>query len=182
MPDFKKYKPYSIRLKHYNYSSQGEYFVTICTKDMVDYFGEINEKHEIVLSKMGKITEKELLKTERIRKEVKIEIYAIMPNHVHTMIVIDPIVETCRGMSLQEDNFENKFSKPQKNSLSMIANHFKGAVMRYAKENNIPFQWQPGYYDEIIKNEKHYSEIYDYILSNPLKWDEDKNNPKNIKL
>jgi len=87
--------------------------------------------------------------------------------------------ETRHGASLQNDDFQNQFGGLQKQSLSAAINHFKGAVSRYAKKNGVSFQWQSGFYEEIIRDEKHYSEVYDYILSNPQTWDRDKNNPKN---
>jgi len=179
MQNFKKYKPYSIRLKYYNYSCPGEYFVTICTKDRINYFGKINKNHKMILSEIGKIAEKYWLEIPKHFSNTELDIYQIMPNHIHGIIKI--IVETRHGASLQNDNFENKFGGLPKQSLFAIINHFKGAVKRYVNKNNIKFIWQSSYYEEIIRNEKHYSKIYDYILSNPQTWDKDENNPKNFK-
>lgn len=85
-------------------------------------------------------------------------------------------------MSLQGEN-ENKFSKPIKNSLSVIINQFKGSVKRWANKNGYEdFQWQPGFYDRIIRNEKELYQIRKYIEQNPLKWEIEKNNPENLEL
>jgi putative transposase len=178
MQDFKRYKPYSIRLKHYNYSSSGEYFVTICTKDRINYFGEIDKNQEMALSEIGKVAEKYWLEIPKHFPNVELDIHQIMPNHIHGMI---DIVETRHGASLRDDDFQNQFGGLQKQSLSAIINHFKGSVKRYANKKNIKFAWQPSYYDEIIINERHYSEVYTYILSNPQTWNRDRNNPKNFK-
>ncbi len=82
--------------------------------------------------------------------------YVIMPNHFHGILIINETknVKTRRGVSLQSQN-ESKFSKPIKNSLSIIINQFKGAVKRWCNCNNYPqFEWQRGFYDRIIRNEK----------------------------
>ena len=180
MKNFEKYKPYSIRLKHYNYSWPGEYFITICTKDRINYFGEIGKDQKMVLPEIGRLVEKELLNTEKLCKEIKIDIYAVMPNHVHAIVTIDPIVETQGLASLREtDGFQNKFG-PQSKNLGSMVRGFKSAVKKYATINNIDFAWQSGYHEEIISTESHYDKVYDYILSNPSKWEEDRNNPKNI--
>jgi putative transposase len=178
MKSFEKYKPESIRLKNYDYSLPGEYFVTVCAKDRLCFFGEINEESEMVLSEMGKVAEKYWLEIPKHFPNTELDIFQIMPNHVHGMVrIVDQSVETCHGMSLH-DNFKNEFGKMQKNSLSAVVNHFKGAVTRYANKNNREFQWQSNYYEEIIRDERHYNEVYTYIESNPQTRDRDKNNPK----
>ncbi len=104
-----------------------------------------------------------------------------MPNHIHAIIIINP-VETGHGLSLQNDNVR-KFGKSIKGSLSMIINHFKGAVRRWANQNNFTqFKWQHSFYDRIIRNEKELFQIRKYIEQNPLAWDIEKNIPDNLEL
>jgi len=141
------------------------------------------------LSEIGKIAKKYWLEIPKHFKNTRLDEFIIMPNHIHGIIVIEykinkikiiNNVETRHGVSLQknENNF-NQFSKMVKNSISSIINQFKSSVKRYANKNQIPFHWQPRFYDHIIRNEKSLDEIRQYIKTNPLKWEEDEENPKN---
>src|SRR3989339_89273 len=146
--NFKRYKPYSIRLKYYDYSSSGGYFITICTKNMISYFGKINEKDEIILSEMGRIAEKYWLEIPKHFPNVKLGIHQIMPNHIHGMIEImsknDIAVSECRDAKFcvstgeNNDDFQNKFG-PQSRNLGSIIRGFKSAVKKYATMNNMKF-------------------------------------------
>ena len=82
-----KYRTTSARLKYYDYSSNGGYFITICTKDRENYFGEIVDG-EIQLNEMGKIVNDELLKTAQIRENVQLDEFIVMPNHMHMIVII----------------------------------------------------------------------------------------------
>jgi REP element-mobilizing transposase RayT len=88
MDKFKnKYRIQSTRLKDYDYSRAGFYFITICTKDRVNYFGKII-KRKMCLSEIGEIVEKEWKKTAEIRKNIKLDKFVIMPNHFHGILEI----------------------------------------------------------------------------------------------
>ena len=77
----------SIRLKEYDYSQAGEYFVTICTHDHECMFGEIING-EMRLNAIGKIVNEEWLRTTRIRPGIELDVFVLMPNHIHGIIVI----------------------------------------------------------------------------------------------
>jgi REP element-mobilizing transposase RayT len=91
-----KYRITSARLRNWNYASNGMYFVTLCTKNKENYFGqiikpEINKEHfEMRLSEIGKIVESEWLKTPDIRHDMNLELgeYQVMPNHFHAILII----------------------------------------------------------------------------------------------
>lgn len=165
-----KYRIESARLQNWDYASEGGYFITICTQDRECYFGDIANA-KMRLSKIGQIAKYEWLKTLKIRKNVLLDEFIIMPNHIHGIIIIcnnDNPVETCRGTSLR---------LPPK-SLSSIINHFKGSVKRWCNKNKFQyFQWQPRFYDHIIRNQKSLHRIKKYIINNPQKWQFDRNNP-----
>ena len=171
----------SIRLQEYDYSQNGYYFVTICTKHFIKYLGEIkNGKTE--LSKIGEIVKQCWGEIPRHFDNVTLDEMVIMPNHVHGIVVIDNNgighVGACHGMPLQQYGMPlQQFGNPQSKSLSMIVNHFKSAVKRWCNKNNFPyFQWQRNYHERIIRNE---IELYikrRYIINNPVKWKFDKNN------
>ena len=86
-PRFPQRKP--IRLPEYDYAQCGGYFVPICTHDREHMFGEIVDG-EMMLNGFGEIVEQEILNTEKMRSNVYIEPYVIMPNHVHMVICIEP--------------------------------------------------------------------------------------------
>ena len=93
-----KYRIGSTRLAGWDYSSDGWYFVTICTKDREGFFGNIENK-TMVLNEIGKIVAEEWQKTETIRKNIALDEWVVMPNHVHGIVVIennDVVVETPR--------------------------------------------------------------------------------------
>ena len=183
MQDFKKYKPYSIRLKGYDYSSPGEYFITICSHDRKCVFGEIIDG-EMFLNDLGKIVQEEILKSLQIRKELDIDIFSIMPNHLRIIISLNDIyhdpVETNGHSSLQFS--ENKFQMKPKSVSSFVVGFKSASTKRINILRNTLKQpvFQDGYHEHIIRNEKSYDEIYSYIESNPNTWDRDRNNPKNF--
>lgn len=80
-----KRKP--IRIKGYDYSTAGAYFITICTHKKIQLFGEIKNE-TMQLNDLGKIVNKELLNIESHYQNVQIDKYVIMPNHIHIIIII----------------------------------------------------------------------------------------------
>ncbi len=209
MPDkFKDiYRIETTRLKAWYYTKHGKYFVTICIHRREEFFGEIIDK-KMFLSDIGKIADIKLKETEKIRKNMKLDEYVIMPNHIHVIIVIIN-VETRRASSLQqnEQNHPNNQNKskiqqqmskisPKPGSLSVIIGSFKSAVTKTANavgclsngiNNKYPcknFVWQSRFNDHIIRNNKSFSNICKYIRQNPENWDNDINNIKkeNTKL
>ena len=172
-----KYRIKSTRFKNWDYSSPGSYYVTICTKNREPFFGNI-VNGKMILSEIGEIVKHEWKQTCEIRKNVELDEYIIMPDHMHGILFINNLsVETCRGMSLQTQiRTYNKFSRPVSQSLSMIINHFKSAVKRWCNRNNFPdFAWQSRFHESIVRNEKHLNAIREYIINNPLKFELDKN-------
>ena len=171
--EYKKRK--QIRLKEYDYSQSGSYFITICTYNREMIFGTV-ENGKVNLSEIGKIALEEILETNRIRNKfgVFINEFIIMPNHIHMII---QIVGTDCAMSANVQ-YES-FSKPTKQSVPTIVRAYKSAVTKkireYEKTNvYIPYKiWQVRYYDHIIRNKNEYSVFSRYIAENPWKWKED---------
>ena len=77
----------SIRLQGHDYSQPGHYFITICTQNQECLFGKI-ENSKMILNKYGKIAKNEWLKSFKIRQELNLDCYIIMPNHIHGIIII----------------------------------------------------------------------------------------------
>lgn len=170
------------RLKDYDYSSDGFYFVTLCTQDREDYFGQIIDC-KMQLSQIGYVAQKCWLEIPGHFPFVKLDEFVVTPNHIHgIIIVIDNSVGTQNFAFLQIKNeYQNKFG-PQSKNLSSIIRGFKIGVTKYAKNNNIYFAWQSRFHDRIIRDEQELNRIRHYILLNPEKWETDRNNPNNFKI
>ena len=147
---------------------------------MIECFGEIHNGI-MGLNELGCIACEQWLKTAQLRKNVILDEWVVMPNHMHGIIIINTPVETHCNASLRNDNnWKNNRFGPQYNNLASIVRGFKSSVKRICNKNNIPFAWQPRFYDHIIRDEKSLNEIQQYILNNPWKWEMDRNNPKNL--
>ena len=139
----------NIRLKYYDYSEEGMYFITICTRNRIKLFGEIETK-EIKLTKVGKIVEKSIINLEKIYNNITIDEYIVMPNHIHIIIIIN-----------EKNNL----------TISRIINQYKG---RITKTIGYPI-WQKLFYEHIIRNESEYYKIKQYIQNNIVNWKNDCN-------
>jgi REP element-mobilizing transposase RayT len=274
-----KYRISSARLRTWDYSSEGIYFITICTKNREHYLGEIvtpnynRKQNEMELSALGMEVEMEWLRTPEIRPDMNLSLgeYQVMPNHFHAILIIgenqfnnpadprtdamlaspadsiadtdamlaspadpiadtdamlaspaDPIADTdamlaspadfnadtaemyvspfdSKSISDRESGNEsfnnpdfnqiselenqmilqsntkgkNKFG-PQSKNLGSVMRGFKSTVSSFAKDNNIIFNWQPRYYDHVIRNHDEFMRISTYIRNNPANWENDR--------
>ncbi len=148
----------NIRLKDYDYGSNGLYFVTVCTKDKNPILSKIvgDDAHivpkKIILKPYGEIVEKHINRINDVYDNISVENYIIMPNHIHILIFIDEFQSgTMRA------------SSPTK--LGTVIRSLKTFV---TKEVGFPI-WQRSYYDEIMRNEKHFQSVWNYIEYNALK-------------
>ena len=165
-----KYRIESTRLPNYDYSSNGYYFITICTHKQFCYFGGVNNK-QMHLSQVGRIAQKHWQEIPQHFKDVYIDEYVVVPNHVHGIIVINrpDNVETRNFASLP-----NKFAPLKPGSLQAIIHAYKSSVTRWCRKNDdSDFCWQPRFYEHIIRNQKSLNNIRQYIVNNPAKWSED---------
>jgi len=164
-----KYRIQTARLESWNYANEGFYFVTICTKNKEYYFGDISDS-ALVPTAIGRIAKEEWFKTIDLRPDMNIEFceFVVMPNHVHGIVIIGRN-EFNRVSLKNTDEKQNLFS-PQSKNLASIIRGYKIAVTMYARKNNIEFDWQSRYHEHIIRSEKDYHTIRNYIIDNPLKW------------
>jgi putative transposase len=166
----------SIRLPGYDYSGEGAYFVTLCAQGMACIFGDIVDG-QMRLNEWGRIVDAEILKTGELRRNVIIDTYVIMPNHVHLIIVICGDVAHGRDMARHVPTTGIRaFGRPQQGSLSSIVGAIKSSVTRNINiHRNAPGKtvWQGRFYDHIIRNDNSYDIIRRYILENPLRWAQD---------
>ena len=184
----------SIRLKGYDYSQAGLYFITICVKDRECLFGEIIHG-KIILNDAGKIADECWLKISEHFLNVVLHEYIVMPNHVHGIIELKRVDAICNQISNNvgtrhvvslPDNSEssvgtshvmsqhNQFSKPIPGSISVIIQQYKSSVTRFVNKTNVShFRWQSRFYEHIIRDEKSYHRISEYIINNPKNWKDD---------
>ncbi|MCX6291535.1 MAG: hypothetical protein NT126_07195 [Bacteroidetes bacterium] len=166
----------SVRLKGYDYSQAGLYFVTICCKDRMCLFGRVVDE-KMKLNEAGKIADECWMEIPKHFPRAVLHEHIIMPNHVHGIIELTD-VGTCHGMSLHTIPTEksgNQFGKPISGSVSVIINQYKSSVKRWCNKNGHQyFQWQSRFHDHIIRNELSYQAISNYIINNPAKWNDDK--------
>jgi len=189
----------SIRLKGYDYSRAGMYYITICCQDRICRFGEIVRANqsgspEMMLNKYGQIALMEWEKLPERFPNVALDVYQIMPNHIHGIIVLNenPVGSVGAGFTpapTSQNQYEN-IAQNQYETLAQI-NSDKRATARVAptvsdivgaykslvaneclkifKTNNETMGklWQRNYYERIIRDEKSFLDISDYIIKNP---------------
>lgn len=181
--DYKKYQRKSIRLSDYDYSVPSWYYITICTYGRRKLFGEINNG-KMIMNKFGNVVEEEWIRTKVIRKNVDLDYYVIMPNHLHGIIIIEQSIEnvgaTRRVAQKEEDGAIQRIAPTKQrlisNSLGSIIGQFKSKVTEKLREisGNSDFKiWQRNYYEHIVRNEIDLQNIRQYISLNPLKWEID---------
>ena len=202
----------SIRLKGYDYSQAGLYFITICCQDMIWRFGKI-ENNEMILNECGQIAFDEWMKLTERFPNFELDAFQIMPNHIHAIIALNP-PSSAMGASVgaalaavqnddaisQNDNIiigandmravandiraeandmRAGASPARTDAISDIIGAYKSLVangcLKISKSKNkiMGKFWQRNYYQHIIRNERAYQHISEYIINNPAKWQED---------
>ena len=171
--DTKQSQRHSLRLRDYDYSQEGAYFVTICARDKVAILGGIVDG-AIQLNRLENVVNKCWLEIPHHFPNVEVNAFVLMPNHIHGILVI----HDCRGTACRAPT--EKFGRPTPRSLPTIIRSFKSAVTKrinaLRKTPGAPL-WQRNYYEHVIRNEPDLNEIRQYILDNPVKWGMDENNP-----
>ncbi len=157
------------RLREYDYSKNGYYFVTICTQNLVEWFGKI-ENDQMVLNEYGQVVLECWHDLPNHYRNIKLDESVIMPNHIHGIIIIENNVGNRHACSLQMER--------QHQILPVVIGSYKSAVARYIHQtkNGQDFHWQKSFYDHVIRNENELAFIREYILNNPRKWDLDTEN------
>lgn len=168
--DPEKHHRKSISIPGYDYSQNGHYFVTICVQNKECIFGKINDG-KMILNDIGKIIDLYWNKSLNHFKNIELDKYQIMPNHMHGIIVINNI-----GSSRGEVISPLQISE-QCPTLGKIIAYFKYQSTKHINQiRKIPGikLWQRNYYEHVIRNENDLYRIRQYIEDNPLKWENDK--------
>lgn len=168
----------SIRLKGYDYTQPGAYFVTIVSDQGKEVFGKVIHE-EINLSPLGEIIRIEWMRSIGIRKEILLheDEFVIMPNHIHGIVWI-VTVESGDLRPHIGNTSADSLPLTHSSSLGKFIAGFKASVTHHARrELNLTSIWQRNYYEHIIRNQDELQKIWAYIDSNPRKWFEDRYNP-----
>ena len=194
----------SIRLKGYDYSQAGLYFITICCEDRICRFGEIvgagfNPAHDGIrqpqgfvptmqLNEYGQIAYNEWAKLPERFTNFELDVFQIMPNHVHGIISLNDVGATL-AVAPNDTNAQtgqpHTANKGQPQGLPLptigdIVGAYKSLVANEClkifktKNETMGKLWQRDYYEHIIRDEQSYQRISEYIINNPAKWKDDK--------
>jgi putative transposase len=178
---YKKHKQY--RLPNFDYSTNGYYFIIICTKHREHHFGKI-ENQKMYLSKIGEFVDQNILQfcpcndianpyednpfsISKAETIFGITEWEILPNHIH--LIVEVINNT-----IKEYKPVTGMAPLTKGSVSLFINHFKGHITKFCNKNNIhEFKWQSKFHDRVIRDMKEYNNIAAYINGNILNWKDD---------
>jgi REP element-mobilizing transposase RayT len=187
----------SIRLRGYDYSQEGLYFVTICVQNRECIFGEIVDD-EMRLNEIGEIVRFEWLKTANLRPNVHLHDFIVMPNHFHGILeIVYPENADRRGVArnalttttcnaptenirpysriaeIEKNEYMSSIS-PKSHEMGTIVRAFKSAVTKNIHIVGYDFAWQRNYHEHIIRDDDNYIRIADYIAHNPENWNTDR--------
>jgi len=152
------------RLKGYDYSKNGAYFITFCVKDKCELLGQIVVGRGILdapfveLSKHGKALTEAIDFLNSRGNGIDIVKYVIMPNHVHLIVQIDVSCDGASGMPRPTD---------------AVIPKLVSSIKRYTNKQAGINLWQQSYHDRIIRDESEYQRIWQYIENNPITWIDD---------
>jgi putative transposase len=170
-----------IRLKDFDYSNDGSYYVTICVQGHIKCFGHVrNDKIE--LNNFGKIVNRQFEWMQNQYSYIKIAEYIVMPDHIHAIIEInrnfinenggtgrDLSLQNPRDLSLQQPNIPDNPQQIKIKPLPELVGAFKTTSSKKIHESGFAdFRWQRSYYEWIIRNKIQYTRISEYIRNNPV--------------
>ena len=159
------------RLKNYNYNWRSSYFITVCTKDRRSILGSVSKKYisdgnsdsdencvavsaDVILSKIGKVVQKHIEASRDAYDNIELENYVIMPNHIHLILYVS---------GADEESTSPCAAIPK----------YISVLKKYINKECGKNIFQRSYYDHIIRNEKDFDKVWDYVEGNPIMWEKD---------
>ena len=177
--DPKHYFRQSTRLKNYDYSKSGAYFVTITVDGEGEVFGKIVGS-KVRVNKAGEIIKRIWVNLPKHFASVQIDEFIVMPDHFHGIVFIE---NTKEGLMNQASTKEKSWilMKDKKDTLGKIIRTFKAKATKLIRDDRFKnFKWHRNYHDHIVRNEKDLLIIRKYIRDNPLNWEFEKHNRNNL--
>lgn len=184
----------SIRLRNYDYSRNGAYFVTICTYKRLELFGNV-EDGQMRLNDVGSLVEEFWKKLPEKFEGIFLDEYCVMPNHFHGILIIDRFLKSKKSMHYKSGR-DKSCPYMGNATLGEIIRYFKGRTtyeIRCSRRGDIydaqkeiemftpMFAWQRNYYEHVIRDDSDINKIRYYISNNPSNWEVDENNLKNTR-
>jgi REP element-mobilizing transposase RayT len=168
-------------VKGYDYSQVGSYFVTVCAKGHACLFGDI-EQGEMILNGAGHMIRTWWLAIPGKYSRVELDGYMIMPNHCHGIIKIvgaDQCV--CPDSRNKGEHIGSPLPRIMQWFKTMTTNEYIRGINECRWERFNGKLWQRNYYEHIIRDERELNQIREYIMNNPMQWELDAENPRNMK-
>ena len=186
----------SIRLKHYDYSKAGAYFITLCIQDRQHLLGHTQEG-VAVLSDIGRIAQEQWFNLPQRFTNVRLDAFVVMPNHIHGILYIDPVGVPLAGahnathgrphgrphgppLHAGAHNATHGRPQPHVSPLHAVVGAYKSLIHRdallMAKRNGLILGrlWQRNYWEHVVRNDEELNNIREYIRNNPRTWEEDR--------
>ncbi|MCM4159920.1 hypothetical protein FHG64_05600 [Antarcticibacterium flavum] len=187
MRDVRRHNRRSTRLKGYDYTQAGAYFITIPCQNRKHRFGKI-EAGEMILNEFGRIAYDEWQKLPERFPNLDLDVFQVMPNHMHGIIILnDNPVRATLAVAPSGDATKNDLGENDDWATARVAptigniiGAYKSIVFNkcleiYKSQNKTMGKlWQRNYWEIIIRNERSHQNISAYIINNPKKWQEDK--------
>lgn len=188
-----QYRIPSTRLQHWDYGTNGAYFITICTKNREHYFGNITND-EMQLNELGQLANQYWSEIPEHFSFVELGNFVVMPNHIHGILIIDKNanvpVETRLIASLPPataslpsqtaipsqkitGGFAGLKNPMVHENISRIARWYKGRPSFEMRQFRTDFVWQSRFHDHIIRDAQSFENIQNYISNNPMNWKQD---------
>ena len=182
-----KYRIESARKPGWDYRNPGAYFITICTHNRQHFFGECGDG-KMTLTTTGAIVQGFWFEIPKHFGHVQLGEFVVMPNHVHGVLILgkmesndDAETRHCHVSAINTTNKRNapdfyKKITPKSGSVSVIVGSFKSVCTKHIRRAfpDLNFRWQERFHDHIIRDEKSFERISNYIINNPKNWKEDK--------
>jgi len=193
-----KYRVESIRLPNWDYGWNARYFITVVTKNREHYFGKIDDNNKMNLTDTGIIASRFWFEIPGHFPFVILNEFIVMPNHIHGIVIIDKKNDDMKfsngnGGSRDKARLvstvppppsplkstdklspgQKRFQNPGKNNISSIIGSYKSVVSKNAHKINPDFNWQSRFHDHIIRDEKEFNRVRNYIRKNPANWSND---------
>ncbi|HEY2986740.1 MAG TPA: transposase [Candidatus Binatia bacterium] len=163
----------SIRLNSYDYRQSGAYFITVCTRDRKCFFGAV-AGGEMQLNDAGEMVNSAWQELPSRFPSVCLDAFTVMPNHIHGIIFVGA------QFIAPESNLDMKIQGVMNHAptLGKIIRVYKATSTLLIRRKATPeFAWQRNYYEHVVRDEKSLNRIRQYILTNPARWDLDRENP-----
>lgn len=165
----------TIRLAGYDYTQSGAYFITLTTKDRARVLGEVTAGR-MRLSRLGEIARDEWLKTDTIREEVELDVFQVMPDHLHAVMFLRGATGGDSGAQAHSrapvPGCGSTLARPARSLGSLVAGFKSAVTVRINTARGTPgvAVWQRNYFERVIRSQRELQRIREYILDNPRRW------------